>query len=97
VSIKQKRLQPPTKSPMSLSGWRILAGKAVVQRLRSSGRRAVCVLVRGTQHVSMSADRSRRRPAWEKYCAMSRRARYCHGKLSVRPSVRLWHWSIVVT
>jgi len=54
-------------SPMSLSGWQILAGRLfksrgpVAAKLRSPNR----VMVRGTQHVSMSADRSRRRPAWE--------------------------------
>jgi len=38
--------------------WPADCSKAVVQRLQSSGRRTV--LVRGTQHVSMSADHSRR-------------------------------------
>ena len=46
-------------SPMSLSGWRILAGRLfqscgpAAAKLRSPSR----VLVRGTQHVSMSADK----------------------------------------
>jgi len=54
-------------SPMSLSGWRIMAGR----QFQSHGPAATklqspnSVLVRGTQHVSMSADRSWRRPAWE--------------------------------
>jgi len=62
VSIKQKR-----NFPMSFSGWRILAGRLFQSRgpaavkLRSPSR----VLVRGTQHVSMSADQSRRWLAWE--------------------------------
>jgi len=44
--------------PMSLSGWRILAGRLfqscgpAAAKLRSTNR----VLVRGTQHVSISAD-----------------------------------------
>jgi len=49
------------------SGWWILSGRLLQSRgpaaakLRSPNR----VLVRGTQRVSMSTDRSRRRPAWE--------------------------------
>jgi len=48
--------------------WPADCSKAAVQ---SSGCKAPVaeprvVLVRGTQHVSMSADRSRRRPAWDK-------------------------------
>jgi len=54
-------------SPMSLSGWWILAGRLfqscgpAAAKLRSPSH----VLVRGTQHVSMSADRNLRRPVWD--------------------------------
>jgi len=67
--VKQKRLQLPTKFSdvvvgLANPGWQTVPeSRAMVQRLRSSDRRAV--LVHGTQHVSMSADRSRRRSAWE--------------------------------
>ena len=50
-----------------LSGWRILAGRLfqscgpAAAKLRLPNR----VLVRETQHVSMSANRSQRWPAWE--------------------------------
>jgi len=61
------------------SGWRILAGRLFQSRgpaaakLRSPNR----VLVRGTQHVSMSADRSRRRPAWDELTVIDKiRCRY---------------------
>jgi len=37
--------------------WPADCSKAAVQRLQSSGRSPSRVLVRGTQHVSMSADR----------------------------------------
>jgi len=67
VSLKKNDFSCRRNSPMSLSGWRILAGRLfqshgpVAAKLRSPNR----VLVRGTQHVSMSADRNRWRPAWE--------------------------------